>query len=318
MEAKTQGGRSSARSGGLQEMAPGFLLLDVMDRGVPGYAGLWVVEGRQGYILVESGSGAALPIVLSALSAAGIPPERIEWILPTHVHLDHAGSAGALLLHLPNARIGIHPRGVRHLVNPERLLSQARAVWGSDFDLLGPMVPAPPERVVALADGDVIELDGLRRLRVLHTPGHAPHHASYFEESTRGLFPGDALGALFGPDGPFGEFFTMPGIAPPRGDLPAYIRSVRRLAQLGPQRLYATHYGLWDPALPHINAAAGQVAILWDLCREVHRDGGALRDAKAQATEMLAGARRNQVGDVEFHKDAALVTEAAWNYVAGD
>lgn len=289
--------------------------MDVLDRGVPGYAGAWVVEGRRGYILVESGPGAALPLWLSALPAAGIPFEQIEWILVTHIHLDHAGAAGALLEHLPRARIGVHPRGVKHLVNPARLLSEASRVWGKDFELLGPMVPAPAERVVALADSDVIELDGVRRLRVLHTPGHAPHHACFFEETTRGLFPGDALGGIFTEEGPFGEAMTMPGIAPPRGDLPTYINSVRRLAELQPHRLYATHFGLKDSALRHIEVAAGQIAILWDLCDSVQRRGGTLPEAVERAYALWAGARQTAIGDEELRKDIALVTEAAWNYV---
>ena len=195
---------------------PGFFFMDTLDRGVKGYAGGWLVRGPHHCIIVETGAGAAVPLWLLGLSKAGIPLDRIEWILLTHVHLDHAGGAGALLQHLPNARIGIHPDGVRHLLNPDRLLSQAKVAWGDQFELLGGMVAAPADRVVALNDGDVIELDQVRRLRVVYTPGHTPHHIAYFEETSKGIFPGDALGAFFGGEHPFGEFTPIPGFSPPK------------------------------------------------------------------------------------------------------
>jgi len=299
----------------LQEMAPGFHMLDVLDRGLPQYAAGWVVEGRRSYALVEVGTGAAIPLWLNALHAAGIAPERVEWILVTHVHLDHAGAAGALLKHLPNARIGVHPRGIRHLADPTRLLEAARAAWGSDFDLLGPMEPAPADRIVGLQDGAEVDLDGLRRFRVLHTPGHAPHHVCYFEETSRGVFPGDALGGIYPEGGPFGEAWHMPGIAPPMGDLPMFIRSVRRIKELAPQRLYATHFGLKEDARPYLDAAAGQIALLWELCEEVSRNGGTLTDAQERVIATALRARTTDVGNEELRKDYRLITEAAWNYV---
>lgn len=302
----------------LQELAPGFLFMDTLDRGVKGYAGGWVVIGRRGYVIVETGAGAALPLWLSGLSQAGIPLERIEWILITHVHLDHAGGAGALLRHLPNARIGVHPNGVKHLLDPERLLSQAKAVWGNDFDLLGGMIAAPAERVVALADGDLIELDNVRRLRVIYTPGHTPHHIVFYEETTKGVFSGDALGAFFSGNHPFGEFVSIPGISPPKGDLPAYVRSVGRIAGFSPRRIYATHFGLWEPAMPYIFAAAGQIGLVWDLCRDISQQGGTLQEVRERMAGMLAGTRLTNVGQEELEKNFFAMVEAAWNYVASE
>lgn len=305
----------SHAEGGLHELAPGFLFMDTLDRGVKGYVGGWVVKGRRRHILVETGAGAAVPLWLSALAQAGIPLASIEWILLTHVHLDHAGGAASLLQHLPNARIGVHPDGIRHLVNPERLLAQAKVAWGDDFDLLGAMLPAPAERIVGLADGDVIELEDVRRLRVLHTPGHTPHHAAFFEETTRGVFSGDALGAIFDGEHPFGEFLTIPGISPPIGDLPCYIRSVARIADLCPQRIYAAHFGLWEPALPFIHIAAGQICLLWELCREVRTNGGTLEEVQQRLACLRAGARLTSRGQAELEKNFTGVGAAVWNYV---
>ncbi|MBE0599543.1 MAG: MBL fold metallo-hydrolase [Desulfuromonadales bacterium] len=300
---------------GLQELAPGFFFMDTLDRGVKGYVGGWVVQGRRSYVLVETGAGAAVPRWLSALADAGIPLERIEWILLTHVHLDHAGGAAALLQHLPNARIGVHPDGIRHLLNPERLMAGAKQAWGDDFERLGPMLPAPAERVVPLADGELIEVGNFRRLRVLHTPGHTPHHAVFFEETTRGVFSGDALGAIFGGAEPFGEFVTIPGISPPIGDPQQYLASIRRIAELSPRRIYAAHFGLWEPALPYIHLAAGQISLLWEMCREVKKSGGTLGDAQERMATMIARTRLSTCGQAELEKNTTGVVLAVWNHV---
>jgi len=307
---------SPAAGGGedLQELAPGVFFMDTLDRGVKGYAGGWLVAGQRGYALVESGAGAAVPRWLAALTAAAIPLDQVEWVLVTHVHLDHAGGAGELLRHLPRARLGVHPDGIRHLVNPERLLSQARQAWGDDFHLLGEMQPAPAERVVGLADGEIIDLGG-PRLRVVYTPGHTPHHVIYFEETSRGVFSGDALGAIFGGADPFGEFITIPGISPPVGDIPRYLDSIRRIADLGPQRIYAAHFGLWEPALPLVHLAAGQISLLWELCREVRQAGGGLPDVQRRLAELLAATRRSNRGGEELVKNFSAMMTSAWNYV---
>jgi len=298
----------------LHEPVPGFLFMDTLDRGVAGYACGWVVKGRRNSILVETGAGAAVPMWLSALDRAGISHESIEWILLTHVHLDHAGGAGELLRHLPNARIGIHPDGIRHLIDPQRLVSQAKAVWKDDFALLGSMLPAPADRIVPLADGDLIDLDGVRRFRVIHTPGHTPHHAVFFEETTRGVFSGDALGAFFSASKP-GLFSTVPGISPPLGDIPEYLSSIARIAELRPQCIYAAHFGLWEPAHSFIHIAAGQVALLWKLCREVRRSGGTLKEVQCRAAGILAGSPPGRLPQAELERSSLAMAEAAWNFV---
>lgn len=311
LQHKPQGGED-----GLQELAPGFFFLDTLDRGVKGYVGGWLIAGSRGFILVETGAGAAVPLWLSALTRAGIPLESIEWILVTHVHLDHAGGAGELLQHFPWARLGVHPDGIRHLVKPERLMSQAKLAWGDDFELLGAMLPAAPERVVGLADGEVIDLDGVRSLRVLYTPGHTAHHLVFFEETTRGVFSGDALGALFGGEHPFGEFITIPGISPPVGDIPRYLDSIGRIAELNPQRIYAAHFGLWEPAIPLVHLAAGQISLLWDLCRNVYHAGGKPADVHQRVARLLEQTRRSGRGQLELIKNFNSMLTSIWNYVA--
>ncbi|WP_187148445.1 MBL fold metallo-hydrolase [Geobacter metallireducens] len=302
----------------LKEPASGFMFMDTLDRGVKGYAGGWLVRGKRYNCIVETGAGAAVPLWLAGLKQAGIPLESIRWILLTHVHLDHAGGAGELLRHLPNARIGIHPLGVRHILDPQRLLSHAKVVWEKDFDLLGPMLPAPAERVVELGDGEIIEIDDVRRIKVLYTPGHTSHHVAFFEESTRGVFSGDALGAFFRGKHPFGEYVSMPGVSPPKGDIPAYVQSVERIAKLSPRRIYATHFGLWEPAMPYILSATSQIITISDLCRDVFYGGGGLQDFLSRAATLLASVRQSTRGQVELEKNYFSMAKAVWNYVVAE
>jgi len=300
----------------LTELAPGFFFIDTLDRGVRGYVGGWLVEGERGVVIVDPGAGASVPLWLSALKEAEIGPERVEWILLTHIHLDHAGAAGGLLEHLPNARIGVHPAGIKHLLNPERLMTQARLAWGEDFDLLGEMLPAPTDRIVGLNDGEMLSLDTDPCFRVLYTPGHTPHHIAYLEETTGGIFSGDALGAFFGGMHPFGEFMPIPGISPPVGDIPQYLKSIRKIADFRPRRIYASHYGLWEPASLFIDLAIKQIGEIWELCREVHDGGGTLSQLQQQWWEQLMPQRLSLRGQVELEKNFNSMLAAVWNYVA--
>nr|HPQ96436.1 MBL fold metallo-hydrolase [Thiolinea sp.] len=135
-----------------------------------------VVEG-DALAFVDTGPTRAVPLLLDALVQLGYSPEQVRYIIPTHVHLDHGGGAGALLEYCPEATVITHPKGLPHLIEPARLQAGAEAVYGVDsYDRhFGTLIPVPPERSVAARDGLVIDLDG-RRLQYLHTPGHANHH----------------------------------------------------------------------------------------------------------------------------------------------
>ena len=204
------------------------------------------------YLIVESGRAAfvdtgpnnAVPRLLAALQAQNLEPGDVEYVIPTHVHLDHAGGAGLLMQHLPNAKLLIHPRGARHMIDPSVLMEGVRAVYGrevADRDY-GELVPVPEERVVTTSDGMVVELAG-HALRFMDTPGHAKHHHCIWDEASRGWFTGDTFGIaypeLHTPNGPY----VVPATAPVQFDPEALHASVARLLQAKPAFMYLTHYG---------------------------------------------------------------------------
>jgi glyoxylase-like metal-dependent hydrolase (beta-lactamase superfamily II) len=203
---------------------------------------LIVHAGRAAF--VDTGPNAAVPRLLAALDAHGLGRDAVDYVIPTHVHLDHAGGAGLLMHHLPRAQLVIHPRGARHMIDPSVLMEGVRAVYGAEIAArdYGELMPVPADRVVTTSDGMVIELGG-RPLRFMDTPGHARHHHCIWDEVSRGWFTGDTFGIVYPelhtPGGPY----ILPATAPVQFDQEALHASVQRLLSERPQFMYLTHYG---------------------------------------------------------------------------
>jgi glyoxylase-like metal-dependent hydrolase (beta-lactamase superfamily II) len=219
----------------------------------PEAAGAWLLERDGHAAFVECNTSLAVPLLLAALEARGLAPEAVDFVFVTHVHLDHAGGAGALLDALPKARLVVHPAGAKHMIDPSRLIAGATAVYGAQrmASLYGTILPVPAERVLSPEDGGIVSLAG-RPLTVLHTPGHAWHHLAVHDPDSQGVFTGDVFGlayrALHTPSGPF----LFPTTAPTQLAPDAMAASIQRIVALAPRWLYLTHYGAlaWDPRLP--------------------------------------------------------------------
>ncbi|HEY1393249.1 MAG TPA: MBL fold metallo-hydrolase [Methylibium sp.] len=203
---------------------------------------LIVEQGRAAY--VDTGTNDALPRLLGALDAQGLSPDAVDWLIVTHVHLDHAGAAGALMRHLPRARLVVHPRGARHMIDPRMLLDGARAVYGVEevARTYGEVLPVPAERVLATADDMVLELAD-RPLRFIDSPGHARHHHCIWDEASRGWFTGDTFGLSYPElETPVGRYI-LPTSTPVQFEPEALKASIRRMLSAQPQWMYLTHYG---------------------------------------------------------------------------
>lgn len=203
---------------------------------------LLVERGRAAFI--DCGTNHAVPRLLAALDEAGLSPAAVDWLILTHVHLDHAGGAGELIARLPNARLLVHPRGARHMIDPAQLWAGASAVYGEAVmeQTYGRLRPIAAERVVEAADGHVVELAG-RALRCLDTPGHARHHLCVFDARANVCFTGDTFGLSYREfDGAHGPFI-LPTTSPVQFDPVALHASIDRLLALRPAAMYLTHYG---------------------------------------------------------------------------
>mgnify|MGYP002785002243 CR=1 FL=1 len=202
-----------------------------------------VVDGNQA-AFVDTGTSHSVPGLLAALDALGVAPEQVDWVLVTHVHLDHAGGAGELMRHLPRARLAVHPRGARHLVDPAKLIAGSIAVYGEAryHALYGEIVPVPEARVHVVADAERITLGG-RTLELVHTPGHALHHYCIADLDHRRLFTGDTFGLSYRDFDVDGRAFILPTTTPVHFDPEALVASVDRLLAYRPKAIYLTHYG---------------------------------------------------------------------------
>ncbi|HPE60681.1 MAG: MBL fold metallo-hydrolase [Thiothrix sp.] len=210
-------------------------------------AACYLVAEGDALAFVDTGPARAGPLLLDVLEQLGYSPAQVRYIIPTHVHLDHGGGAGALLQHCPDATLITHPKGLPHLIEPARLQAGAEAVYGVEsYDRhFGALVPVPAARALAAADELVIDLAG-RRLQYVHTPGHANHHGCVFDERTRSCFTGDAFGIAYpefqGEYGPWVFATTTPVAFDPA----AWATSLDRLMALEPAAMLLTHYGRVD------------------------------------------------------------------------
>lgn len=194
---------------------------------------------RLGDLLFDPGPSSSLPNLLKQLD--GFEPKAI---MLTHIHLDHSGGVGMLLREFPSARVYVHERGARHLIDPSRLIDSASRLYGEQMDLLwGEVVPVPQENVVIVEGGETVE-----GLAVEYTPGHASHHICFFDPSSGRAFTGDTAGVSIQPS----DLILLP-TPPPDIDLDAWRDSVAKIAAWQPQALCPTHFGETDRVQWHLD-----------------------------------------------------------------
>ena len=244
----------------------------------PGHAAAHLVTQNGRAAFVDVGTNDSVPYLLAALRALGLEPGAVDYVLLTHVHLDHAGGAGRLMRALPNARCVLHPRGAPHMIDPARLITGSRAVYGPErFErLYGRIEPIEAGRVHVTRDGERLRLAG-REFEILHTPGHALHHQVFVDLAHRGIFTGDTFGISYRElDSPAGAFI-FPTTTPTQFD-PAQLRaSVERLLAYAPQAMYLMHYSRVTE-VPRLGASLlEQIAAL----ERIARDGAAAPDRSA-------------------------------------
>ncbi len=228
----------------IQELPSGITCIDTGYQR-PRLAACYLIEQNGAVAIVDAGTSNTAPGLLELLSIKSIPYENVAFVMPTHVHLDHAGGAGELMRHLPNAKLIAHPRGARHLIDPRELSAGAIAVYGeAEFHKsFGPLTPISKERVIIAEDGLELDLNG-RRLLFLDTPGHARHHYSIFDETSRGFFTGDVFGLAYQELRCATGTFVFPTTTPVQFEPAAWQQSLDRLLRYEPACMFLTHYGM--------------------------------------------------------------------------
>ena len=222
----------------IQQLEPDLFLIDHELQGVPRTIASYLLTDGDDLTLIETGPTTTMETLLGGVRAAGFDPERITRLVVTHIHLDHAGAAGALLQRLPRARLFVHRVGAPHMADPSRLISSATRIYGERMESLwGEMRPIAADRIRSLADGEVLSVAG-RNVTALFTPGHATHHIAYWDEASGDLFTGDVAGVRIP-----GTTYVCPPTPPPDIDPEAWRASIARLQALPLQRICLTHFG---------------------------------------------------------------------------
>ncbi|WP_110113335.1 MBL fold metallo-hydrolase [Bacillus sp. CGMCC 1.16541] len=227
----------------LQDLGYGISLIDILDLSKEQRTGAYIIH-EDDLTIVETSASPSIPYLLKGLEALNIHPSEVKNIIVTHIHLDHAGGAGLLLKHCPNANVIVHPKGKRHLSDPSRLIQGARAVYGAQFDeLFDPIVPIPEDRLIAVENEQTIQIGENRALQFLHTPGHANHHLSIYDSTSSGIFTGDTIGVYYPQLRSQGLEFYLPSTSPNQFNPKAMLTSAALMEQLKIERIYFGHYG---------------------------------------------------------------------------
>ena len=216
--------------------------LDLLHGGDPRRIGAYLVETEDGLALHDCGPTSCLPALRDALRARGVEVRDLSCLLLSHIHLDHAGAAGALVREIPELIVHVSEIGAPHVIDPTRLEASARRLYGDAFDSLwGELAPVPPENVRVVGDRAA-------GLAVFASPGHAAHHVSYLHEDGT-LYAGDAAGVRVAP----GRFVFAP-TPPPEVDLAAWERTLDETERVAPRRLALTHFGVFEDVERHLAA----------------------------------------------------------------
>ncbi len=217
----------------LELVADGIYRLEGRISGVNAVFAVYFIKDGDGAI-VEPGPAMLVPDIQEAAEELGL--SKPKYIIPTHIHLDHAGGLGRLAKTFPKAEIVVNKQGAKHVIEPSRLIKSTRMAFGDDFEsIFGPILPVPAPRLKVVSDGERLTL-GSRELLIIHTPGHAAHHISIFDTKTKGLFCGEALGLIYGPGYP-----PLPAVAPPSFDMELYLNDMANLKELKPELLFYSH-----------------------------------------------------------------------------
>ena len=211
-------------------------------------AALYIVEEQGGVAIIETGTNHSIPYVKEVLESMQLSFDDVRYIIPTHVHLDHAGGASGLMSQCPNAELVIHPFGAAHMIDPSRLIAGSIAVYGEEKfkSLYGEIKPIVKERVIQAPDGFKVTMNN-RVFEFLDTPGHARHHFCIYDSKSNGIFTGDTFGLSYPHLTTKKDRLIFATTTPVQFDPDALLASIEKIMSKNPEHIYLTHYSQITP-----------------------------------------------------------------------
>ena len=234
----------------VKEVSKNVYLIDDDLYSIPGSGSVYfLAEDRKA--LIDTGPATSAKVVLKGIQQLGFKGKDVDYIILTHIHLDHAGGAGTLVQEMPNAQVMAHYKAVKHLLDPSRLVSSTIEAQGPEsMNRNGEVLPVAEQLVMAVHDGDVVRLSNKQILTLLECPGHAPHELCIFESRNSGLFVGDAVGHYIA-----GTGIMVPITPPPSFDMELYIQTLNRLINMNATKIYFSHFGTGEPVTDILQTA---------------------------------------------------------------
>jgi glyoxylase-like metal-dependent hydrolase (beta-lactamase superfamily II) len=245
----------------MNSLAPGLSWIDLLFRRHPRAIATVVVRSSGALALIDPGPTSCLETLELGLQAQGARLSDVTDLLLTHIHLDHAGATGTIVRRVPHVRVVVHERGAPHMADPARLLASATRLYGDRMDeLWGEFAPVPEENITVVSGGERIDAGG-RTFEIAYTPGHASHHVSYFDRSSRVAFVGDTGGVCI--DGGY----ILPPTPPPDIDIEAWQGSVARIEAWSPATIFVTHFGPVNSVTTHLQTLLQNLEMMAALVR---------------------------------------------------
>ncbi|MGI9016635.1 MAG: MBL fold metallo-hydrolase [Euzebya sp.] len=294
-----------------EQLDDGVLAIDTMTAGMSKVTAGYLIQAPRP-TLVECGPALSIGGVIAGLQAIGMQADDLAYLVVSHIHLDHAGGAGDVAQAFPNATIVCSELGARHMVDPQRLNSSSKRVYGPLYDLVyGACTPIEAGRIRAVGQRDSLDLGGGRRLDLFHAPGHAKHHIGIFEPDSGDLFVGDSVGVKLP-----GMNVIRPATPPPDFDYVLAQDTLTRYQDLNPARVYLAHYGLVDPPQESLAEASERLGVWLQAAEEAWSDNADLDhvaetlghrfndevptidgdDESASRVELMSGIQSNAMG----------------------
>ena len=213
---------------------------------IPNRTGTYVIAEEE-LTLVETGPSPSLKYIKKGLETLGFTLDDVKYVIVTHIHLDHAGGAGLLLQECPNAKVVVHPRGERHLIDPSKLAAGARAIYGDSFsEIYDPIIPISADRLLVKTEGDTLEIGPDCTLKFYNTPGHSKHHFSVYDPVSNGMFTGDTAGVRYEQLIQEGIDLYLPTTSPNHFNPKDMEESIGRFREMNIDRVYFGHFGMTE------------------------------------------------------------------------